>query len=106
MYVNGTTAIDMPRVILHTPFKRAVRLPLPPVAGPIFSWYVSNNLVEGACPDCGSPAQVLKGQRGNCMYCGASYGSELQNGVFMRNGGGAASRDGVVEVEVLTDDDY
>ena len=77
---------------------------LPLVLGPIFSWYVQSNLLEGTCPECGAPAQVFKGQRGGCFACGASYSSELQNGVFMRDGG-AAREDGVVEIDVLVDDD-
>lgn len=79
---------------------------VPLVVGPIFSWYIQNNLMEGTCPECGSPAQVLKGQSGQCMYCGNTYSSELSSsGVFTRSGV-KAREDGVVEVEVLTDDDY
>ena len=77
---------------------------LPLFVGPLFSWYIESNLMTGACPECGSEVQVLKGQQGACMVCGATMGSELSRGVFMRTG--AVSRDdGVVEIEVLTDDD-
>ena len=77
---------------------------LPLIAGPIFSWYVQANLVEGACPECGSPVQVLKGQRGGCMTCGATMGSDLGSGnVFLRVDS-VQREDGVVEVEVITDD--
>ena len=77
---------------------------IPLIAGPLVSWYFQQNLLEGACPECGAPVQVLKGQRGSCMYCSASMSSELQNGVFTRDGA-AARDDGVVEVDVLVDDD-
>ena len=77
---------------------------IPLVAGPLFSWYVQSNLLEGACPECGSPVQLLKNQRGQCMTCGASMSSEVQQGVFIRDGS-AARESGVVEVEVLVDDD-
>ena len=81
---------------------------LPLVVGPLFSWYLENNLMEGNCPECGAPVQVLKGQRGQCMYCGSSMSSDrTPSGVFTREGVKASpSEDGVVEVEVLTDDDY
>ena len=95
---------------------------LPLVLGPLISWYIQSNLVEGSCPECGSPAQVLKGQTGGCMYCGASFSDEKSGEVFLRStmsgqsnpfssgfGGQktttARSDDGVVEVEVLTDKD-
>jgi hypothetical protein len=95
---------------------------IPLIGGPLFSWYISNNLLEGSCPECGVPVQVLKGQTGQCFSCGATCSSELQNGVFMRDGpqgvggggfgaggfggfGGNQRDDGVVEVEVITDDD-
>ena len=78
---------------------------IPLVAGPLFSWYLQNNLLEGNCPECGAPVQVLKGQPGMCMSCGSTMSSELSaNGVFFREGA-AAREDGVVEVDVLTDDD-
>ena len=76
---------------------------VPLVAGPLVSWYIQNNLLEGSCPECGVPVQVLKGQRGSCMACGASMSSELQRGVFTRDGA-AAREDGVVEIDVLVDD--
>ena len=77
---------------------------LPLIAGPIFSWYIQANLVEGSCPECGSPVQVLKGQRGGCMTCGATMGSDLgSGGVFLRVDS-VQRDDGVVEVEVITDD--
>ena len=100
---------------------------LPLVAGPIFSWYIQNNLLEGSCPECGAPVQVkitpracsasdvpahracaaprpqvLKGQQGGCMSCGATMGSDLQNGVFMRYGA-ARREDGVVDIDVEVD---
>ena len=81
---------------------------LPLVLGPLYSWYVENNLLEGTCPECGSPVQVLKGQRGQCFYCGSTFSSELSaSGVFIREGSAPTRprEDGVVEVEVLTDDD-
>ena len=46
----------------------------------------------------------MKGQRGSCMNCGAAMSSELNMGVFMREGA-AAREDGVVEIDVLVDDD-
>jgi hypothetical protein len=96
-------------------------LAIPLVVGPIVSWYIQSNLVEGTCPECSSPAQVLKGQQGQCLYCGSPFSSEKGAGsdVFLRTaspasgpfggspfGGPSSSDDGVVEVEVLTDDDY
>ena len=95
---------------------------VPLVVGPIVSWYIQSNLVEGSCPECASPAQVLKGQQGVCTYCGSPFSSEKGAGsdVFLRTaspssgpfggspfgaGQSSASDDGVVEVEVLTDDD-
>lgn len=76
---------------------------IPLIAGPLVSWYLENNLLEGACPECGVPIQVLKGQRGSCMTCGATTSSNLYNGVFTREGS-AASEDGVVEIDVIVDD--
>lgn len=88
---------------------------VPLVAGPLVSWYIQSNLVEGLCPECGSPTQVLNGQTGTCLYCGSAYSSDKADNsdVFLRTGSSAGpsnpfrSRpdDGVVEVEVLTDDD-
>ena len=78
---------------------------LPLVATPIFNWYLSNNLLEGTCPNCAAPQQVLKGQDSRCMTCGAAFTSERSDsGVFFRTGA-AAQDDGVVEVEVIVDDD-
>ena len=73
---------------------------LPLVAGPVVQWYLSNNLLEGTCPECAAPVQVLKGQRGACMACGATVSSEMRDGVFLREGV-AAREDGVVEVDVI-----
>ena len=73
------------------------------VVAPLVSWYIQSNLLEGSCPECGGVAQVLKGQQGRCMYCGSTFSSELQGGVFMRDGP-AATEDGVIEV--IVDDDY
>lgn len=75
---------------------------LPLIAVPLFQWYVSANLVEGTCPECAAPAQVLKGQRGFCGYCGSTFSSELSGSMFLREGG-KASEDGVVEVDVFVD---
>ena len=93
---------------------------VPLVVGPIVSWYLQSNLQSGLCPECSAPAQTLKGQQGQCFSCGATFSSEKAPGsdVFLRTassqpsgpfGGspfGNSATDGVVEVEVLTDDDY
>jgi len=77
---------------------------VPLIVGPLVSWYISSNLLEGNCPECGSAVQVLNGQRGQCFSCGATMSSELSpSGVFTREGA-AATDDGVVEVEVVRDD--
>jgi len=75
---------------------------VPLVVVPIFQWYLSNNLVEGTCPQCGAPVQGLKGQRTQCFQCGTAMSGEIQNGVFLREGA-AATESGVVEVEVEVD---
>ena len=78
---------------------------VPLIVGPLISWYVNSNLLEGTCPECGSPAMAFKGQRTACMACGAPMSSDLSaSGVFTREGA-AATDDGVVEVEVLVDKD-
>ncbi|EOD04881.1 hypothetical protein EMIHUDRAFT_220681 [Emiliania huxleyi CCMP1516] len=88
---------------------------VPLVVGPLISWYISSNLIEGACPECGAPVQVLKGQSGTCFSCGSSFSDDrdASTGVFTRQGAassswfgeGGASEDGVVEVDVIVDDD-
>jgi len=88
---------------------------VPLVVGPLISWYISSNLIGGACPECGAPVQVLKGQSGTCFSCGSSFSDDrdASTGVFTRQGAassswfgeGGASEDGVVEVEVIVDDD-
>eukprot|EP00322_Chrysochromulina_rotalis_P020518 CAMPEP_0115852528 /NCGR_PEP_ID=MMETSP0287-20121206/13044_1 /TAXON_ID=412157 /ORGANISM="Chrysochromulina rotalis, Strain UIO044" /LENGTH=187 /DNA_ID=CAMNT_0003306595 /DNA_START=9 /DNA_END=572 /DNA_ORIENTATION=+ len=76
---------------------------VPIVIGPIVQWYLSNNLVEGTCPDCASPVQGLKGQRTQCLACGAALSGELSdNGVFLREGA-AATDTGVVDIDVMVD---
>jgi hypothetical protein len=78
---------------------------LPLILGPLVSWYLQANMIEGACPECGAPVTTLKGQRTQCNFCGASMSSERSpSGVFTREGT-STREDGVVEVEVLTDDD-
>ena len=79
---------------------------VPLVAVPAFQWYVSNNLLEGTCPECAAPVQVFKGQMGVCSVCGARISDELgSNSVFMRKGA-ARTDSGVVEVDaVVVDDD-
>ena len=73
---------------------------LPLVGGPIFNWYLKNNLLEGTCPDCGFPQQILKGtSQHQCLNCGSIMSSELGvSGVFMRQG---LEKDGVVDVDVI-----
>ena len=80
---------------------------VPLIGGPIFQWYINQNLLEGTCPDCGAPIQVLKDQTARCMSCGSSVASELDaSGVFMRVPGAASGGDdGLVDVEVLAKDD-
>ena len=80
---------------------------VPLIGGPIFQWYINQNLLEGTCPDCGAPIQVLKDQSARCMSCGSSVASELDaSGVFMRVPGAASGGDdGLVDVEVLGTDD-
>ena len=82
---------------------------VPLIGGPIFQWYINQNLLEGTCPDCGAPIQVLKDQSARCMSCGSSVASELDaSGVFMRVPGAASGGDdGLVDVdfEVLGNDD-
>ena len=80
---------------------------VPLIGGPIFQWYINQNLLEGTCPDCGAPIQVLKDQSARCMSCGSSVASELDaSGVFMRVPGAASGGDdGLVDVEVLSKDD-
>ena len=76
---------------------------IPVVAVPLFQWYVSQNLLEGTCPTCACDAQVFKGQTNQCVECGTVYTSELSPiGVFFRQP--SQTGDGVIEVEVLTDD--
>mmetsp|Transcript_5122 Transcript_5122/g.11359 ORF Transcript_5122/g.11359 Transcript_5122/m.11359 type:complete len:215 (+) Transcript_5122:291-935(+) len=77
----------------------------PLIATPIFNWWLSHNLLEGTCPNCASPVQVIKGQQGQCFACGATMSSELSDsGVFLREG--AASREkGVVDVDGVIDID-
>jgi hypothetical protein len=78
---------------------------VPLVAAPLINWWVSSNLLEGTCPDCGAPIQTLKGQRTTCLNCGALVADELaSSGVFMRVGS-AATGDGVVEVDAVVDVD-
>ena len=79
---------------------------VPLVAVPAFQWYVSNNLLEGTCPECAAPVQVFKGQMGVCSVCGARISDELgSNSVFMRKGA-ARTDSGVVEVDaVVVEDD-
>ena len=79
-------------------------LVVPVVAAPIFNWWLSNNLLEGTCPTCAAPMQVLKGQTGQCFSCGATCSSELSNGVFLR-GEFAAREEGVVDVDGVIDID-
>ena len=79
---------------------------VPLIGGPIFQWYINQNLLEGTCPDCGAPIQVLRPDcRGHA--CGSSVASELDaSGVFMRVPGAASGGDdGLVDVEVLAKDD-
>ena len=94
---------------------------IPLFLGPLVSWYLESNLISGTCPECSAPAQTLKGQQGQCFSCGATFSSEKGAGsdVFLRTAGSqpsgpfggspfgrSSSEDGVVEVEVITDDDY
>lgn len=73
---------------------------LPAVVVPIAQWWLSNNLVEGICAECGSPVQGIKGQRIQCMTCGALLSSDLDaSGVFLREGA-VATESGVVDIEV------
>ena len=76
---------------------------LPALVVPLVQWYVSNNLLEGSCPDCAAPVQAFKGQQAQCFSCGAVFSSELSpSGVFMRQG--AQSRDsGVVDIDIEID---
>lgn len=58
---------------------------VPLVGGPLLNFYLKNNLLEGTCPDCGYPQQVLKGSAHQCLNCGAVMSSELtESGVFIR----------------------
>lgn len=76
----------------------------PFVVGPIFNWYLTNNLLEGACPECGAPVQLFKGQAGQCVNCASTMSSEQgAGGVFMRNSAASSQEDGVVEVDVEVD---
>jgi len=77
---------------------------VPLVAGPIFNWWISNNLLEGTCPNCSSPMQVIKGQEGQCFACGSTMSSELsESGVFLRGPGrdsaGVVDVDGVIDID-------
>ena len=76
---------------------------IPVVAVPLFQWWVSSNLLEGTCPTCAAQVQTFKGQSSQCYACGTVYTSELSNGVFLRQP--SQTGDGVIEVEVLSDDD-
>uniref|UniRef100_A0A7S0IIB3 Uncharacterized protein n=1 Tax=Calcidiscus leptoporus TaxID=127549 RepID=A0A7S0IIB3_9EUKA len=71
---------------------------LPVVAVPLFQWWLSANLLEGACPTCGVTCQALKGQESQCMQCGTIYTSELEQGFFRRQR--SQTGDGVVDVDV------
>ena len=79
---------------------------VPLIGGPIFQWYINQNLLEGTCPDCGAPIQVLKDQTARCMSCGSSVASDLDaSGVFMRVPGAASGGDdGLVDVSFVEDD--
>ncbi len=58
---------------------------VPLVGGPLLNFYLNNNLLEGTCPDCGYPQQLLKGSSHQCLNCGAVMSSELtESGVFIR----------------------
>jgi len=78
---------------------------LPIVVTPVFNWWLSNNLLEGTCPNCSSPVQVIKGQQGQCFSCGSTMSSEQSaQGVFLRDF--AVSREsGVVDVDGVIDID-
>ena len=78
---------------------------VPLVVGPLLSWYISSNLVDGSCPECAAPVQGFKGQRTVCMNCGASMSSDVTaSGVFTREGA-AATTPGVIEVDAVVDVD-
>lgn len=74
-------------------------LAIPVVAVPLFQWWLSSNLLEGACPTCGLPNQLLKGQAAQCPECGTIFDSELNaQGIFMRQP--SQTGEGVIEVDV------
>jgi len=75
------------------------------LAPPALEWWLSRNLVEGTCPDCGTPQQVLKGQPSfQCQVCGTRITSERsESGVLMREG--MANEDGLVDVAASVDTD-
>jgi len=76
---------------------------VPLVVAPVFQWYLQNNLLEGTCPQCGAPAQGLKGQSTQCFACGTTMSCEVsESGVFYREGA-AAREPGVVDVEIEVD---
>jgi len=75
---------------------------VPLVAGPLFNLFISSNLIEGACPDCGAPQQVIKAAgRHQCTNCGAIMSTtRSESGIFLREG--LRNDDGgVVDVEVI-----
>jgi hypothetical protein len=73
---------------------------VPLVATPIANWWLSNNLLDGTCPTCGAPNQVIKGQQGRCLSCGATMSSELSSsGIFLREGS-VSREDGVVDIDI------
>ena len=76
----------------------------PIVAGPLLNLYLSSNLIDGACPDCGAPQQLLKQEpRHQCTNCGTIMSTESESGIFLREGlrndGRVVDVDGVIDVD-------
>jgi hypothetical protein len=79
---------------------------VPLVAGPLFNWFLASNLLEGACPDCGTPQQVIKASgRHQCTNCGTIMSTtRSESGIFLREGlrnddGGIVDVQGVIDID-------
>jgi ribosomal protein S27E len=79
---------------------------VPLVAVPLVNWYLSSNIIDGACPDCGAPQQVIKSAgRHQCANCGTIMSTtRSESGIFLREGlrnddGSVLDVKGVIDID-------
>ena len=78
---------------------------VPLIGGQLINLYLSSNLIEGACPECGFPQQVIKAAgRHQCTNCGSIMTTtRSESGIFlregMRNDGGVVDVEGIIDVD-------